>query len=82
MVGYQPGYGEIADCWPQGANSSYMRMRVLVMVAVKNDLALVAAAVGPYHAVRPRLRVRQAVGGQHPDRFGHGQVRQQLQLAR
>jgi hypothetical protein len=53
MVGYQPGYGEVADCWPQGSNSSYMRMRVLVMVAVKNDVALVAAAVGPYHAFGP-----------------------------
>lgn len=53
MVGYQPGYGEVADCWPQGANSSYLRMRVLVMVAVKNDLALVAAAVGPYHQFGP-----------------------------
>jgi hypothetical protein len=53
MVGYQRGYGEVADCWPQGANSSYMRMRVLVMVAVKNDLALVAAAVGPYHQFGP-----------------------------
>lgn len=53
MVGYQSGYGEVADCWPQGANSSYLRMRVLVMVAVKNDLALVAAAVGPYHQFGP-----------------------------
>jgi hypothetical protein len=53
MVGYQAGYGEVADCWPQGANSSYLRMRVLVMVAVKNDLALVAAAVGPYHQFGP-----------------------------
>ena len=32
------------------------------MVAVKNDLALIAGAVGPYHAVRPGLRVGQAVG--------------------
>ena len=53
MVGYQPGYGEVADCWPQGMNSSYMRMRVMVMVAVKNDLALVAAAVGPYSQFGP-----------------------------
>ena len=53
MVGYQPGYGEAADCWPQGANSSYMKMRVLVMVAVKNDLALVAAAVGPFRPFGP-----------------------------
>jgi hypothetical protein len=53
MVGYYPGYGEAADCWPQGSNSSYMKMRVLVMVAVKNDLALVAAAVGPFRAFGP-----------------------------
>lgn len=53
MVGYQPGYGEVVDCWPQGANSSYARMRVMVMVAVKDDLALVAGAVGPYHEFGP-----------------------------
>ena len=53
MVGYQPGYGIAADAWPQGANSTDTRMRVLVMVAVKNDLALVVAAVGPYHQFGP-----------------------------
>ncbi|KQY04635.1 hypothetical protein ASD37_22390 [Mycobacterium sp. Root135] len=53
MVGYQPGYGLVADCWPQGSNASYTRMRVVVMVAVKNDLALVAGAVGPFHAFGP-----------------------------
>ncbi len=53
MVGYAPGYGLVADCWPQGANSNYMRMRVIAMVAVKNDLALVAAAVGPFRQFGP-----------------------------
>ena len=53
MVGYVPGYGMVADCWPQGANSNYMRMRVMVMVAVKNDLALIAAAVGPFRQFGP-----------------------------
>ncbi|MHA3023402.1 zinc ribbon domain-containing protein [Mycobacterium sp. BMJ-28] len=53
MVGYQPGYGLVADCWPQGAMSSYTRMRVVVIAAVKNDVALVAGAVGPYHAFGP-----------------------------
>jgi hypothetical protein len=53
MVGYVPGYGLVADCWPQGANSNYMRMRVIAMVAVKNDLALVAAAVGPFRQFGP-----------------------------
>lgn len=53
MVGYQPGYGLVADLWPQGAMSSSTRMRVIVMVAVKNDLALIAGAVGPYRAFGP-----------------------------
>lgn len=53
MVGYQRGFGEIVDWWPQGANSNYQRMRVLIMVAIKNDLALVASAVGPYHEFGP-----------------------------
>jgi hypothetical protein len=53
MVGYQHGYGMAADFWPQGAMSSSTRMRVIVMVAVKNDLALVAGAVGPYRAFGP-----------------------------
>jgi hypothetical protein len=53
MVGYQPGFGMVVDSWPQGATASYSRMRVVVMVAVKNDLALVAGAAGPYHAFGP-----------------------------
>ena len=53
MVGYNRGFGMVADCWPQGATASYSRMRVIVMVAVKNDLALVAGAVGPYHEFGP-----------------------------
>ncbi|MDY6997250.1 MAG: zinc ribbon domain-containing protein [Actinomycetota bacterium] len=53
MVGYEPGYGLAADCWPQGAVTSYSRMRVIVMVAVKNDLALIAGAVGPFRAFGP-----------------------------
>lgn len=53
MVGYQPGFGMVADCWPQGATANYSRMRVIVMVAVKDDLALVAGAVGPYHEFGP-----------------------------
>ncbi|MGE0221120.1 zinc ribbon domain-containing protein [Mycolicibacterium sp.] len=53
MVGYQHGYGFAADIWPQGAMSSSARMRVIVMVAVKNGLALIAGAVGPYRAFGP-----------------------------
>jgi hypothetical protein len=53
MVGYQPGYGLLADDWPQGASTSYSRVRILIMTAVKNDVALVAFATGPYHAFGP-----------------------------
>lgn len=53
MVGYHHGYGMAADFWPQGSMSSSTRMRVIVMVAVKNDVALIAGAVGPYRAFGP-----------------------------
>ncbi|MGY4708102.1 hypothetical protein ACXDF8_00785 [Mycolicibacterium sp. CBM1] len=53
MVGYQRGYGEVADTWPAGTSNSYTRIRTVLLVAIKNDLALVAGAVGPYHAFGP-----------------------------
>jgi len=48
LVGYQPGYGVAADDWPDGDNVASSRIRILVMVAVKDDMALIAAAAGPY----------------------------------
>ncbi|OBI84043.1 hypothetical protein A5663_01150 [Mycobacterium sp. E740] len=48
MVGYQPGYGVVADDYPQDANGSFTRLRLIVMVAVRDDYALAAAAIGPY----------------------------------
>ena len=53
MVGYRSGFGIVADHWPQGATSNYVRMRVLVLVAVKDDLALIASAIGPYREFGP-----------------------------
>ena len=53
MVGYQPGYGVFADEWPQGTSRQLHPAPDLVMAAVKNDLALVAFAAGPYHAFGP-----------------------------
>jgi hypothetical protein len=49
MVGYEPGYGVVVDEYPQDASGSFTRLRLVVMVAVRNDYALVAAAIGPYH---------------------------------
>jgi hypothetical protein len=53
MVGYQPGYGQVADVYPQDSTGSYTQLRVLIMVSVKNEFALIAAAVGPYHEFSP-----------------------------
>ncbi|MET0699877.1 MAG: zinc ribbon domain-containing protein [Mycobacterium sp.] len=52
-VGYQPGYGFAVDEYPQNSIGGFSRLRVLMMVAVKHDYALVAAAVGPYHEFSP-----------------------------
>jgi hypothetical protein len=53
VVGYQLGYGEVADVYPADSSGTYTRLRVLVMAAVKNDYALIAAAAGPYHEFSP-----------------------------
>ncbi|MBJ7340897.1 zinc ribbon domain-containing protein [Mycolicibacterium sp.] len=53
FVGYQLGYGEVADDYPTGAIGDDGRNRVLIMVAVKNDYALVAAAAGPFREFSP-----------------------------
>lgn len=52
-VGYQPGYGVVADVYSRDSASSFTRLRVIVMAAVKHDYALIAAAVGPYHEFSP-----------------------------
>jgi hypothetical protein len=48
MIGYQHGYGEIDDYYPQGGASAATDIRVMVMVAIKNGYALIATATGPY----------------------------------
>jgi hypothetical protein len=46
-VGYQLGYGVVANFRQPGMSNSYP-MRVIIMAAVKNDLALIAVAEGPF----------------------------------
>ncbi|MCX2929428.1 hypothetical protein ORI20_04030 [Mycobacterium sp. CVI_P3] len=53
ILGYQPGYGEVADDWPKGTATGAEHLRIVIVVAVKNDLALVAGAVGPFHQFGP-----------------------------
>lgn len=43
-VGYEPGYGVVADQYSRGT-----RLRVVVMAAVRHDYALIATAAGPFH---------------------------------
>ncbi|TDO17739.1 putative copper export protein [Mycobacterium sp. BK086] len=52
-VGYQPGYGVVADVFPTSSSATYTPLRVIVMAAVKHDYALIAAAIGPYHRFGP-----------------------------
>ncbi|HYZ67147.1 MAG TPA: zinc ribbon domain-containing protein [Mycobacterium sp.] len=60
MVGYEPGYGVVKDEYPQDASGTFTRLRLLVMVAIKKNYALVAAAIGPYHEFSPEF------GSGHP----------------
>ena len=59
-VGYQSGYGFVADAYPQLSTGRYLRLRVLILVAIKHDYALIASAVGPYH------RFNAGYGSGHP----------------
>lgn len=52
-VGYQLGYGAVLDVYPQGSTGVARRNRIVVLAAVKNDLTLIGAALGPYHPFRP-----------------------------
>jgi hypothetical protein len=53
MVGYEPGYGAVFDDYPQDSSGTFTRLRLVAMSAVKNDYALVAMAVGPFHEFTP-----------------------------
>lgn len=46
-VGYQLGYGVVANFQPPGISTRF-ETRVIIMAAVKNDLALIAVAEGPF----------------------------------
>lgn len=49
-VGYELGYGVVADFIPQKRTDP---LRIIVVGAVKNDLALLATAEGPFREFRP-----------------------------
>lgn len=52
-VGYQLGYGLVADFQPLSSANPEDATRVVVIAAIKNDLALVAAAEGPFRQFTP-----------------------------
>lgn len=53
MVGYELGYGIVVDEYPQDPSGDYTRLRIVALAAVKDDYALIAAAIGPYHEFSP-----------------------------
>lgn len=59
-VGYEPGYGVVADLFPRDTSSTYTRTRIIVMAAIRHGYALIATAAGPYHEFSPDF------GGGHP----------------
>jgi hypothetical protein len=54
-VGYQPGYGAAYDFRPLAASSKADLLRIIVVVAVKHDFALIAVAGGPFREFTPSL---------------------------
>lgn len=52
-VGYQLGYGVVGDFEPLGSANRADATRVIVVAAIKNDLALIAAAAGPFREFAP-----------------------------
>lgn len=52
-VGYQPGYGAAYDFRPLAASSQADQLRVIIVVAVKNDYALIAVGAGPFREFTP-----------------------------
>lgn len=53
LVGYQPGYGEVDDDYPINPTGAYQRLRMVTVVAIKDDYALIATGVGPFHQFGP-----------------------------
>jgi hypothetical protein len=52
-VGFQLGYGVVLDVYPKSADSASTRTRIVVVAAVKNDLTLIGAAIGPFREFGP-----------------------------
>ncbi|HEY8301876.1 MAG TPA: hypothetical protein VIG48_08250 [Jatrophihabitans sp.] len=53
FIGYQAGYGEVDDVAVQSSNGGAADDRLVVMVAIKNGIALVGEALGPYQPATP-----------------------------
>lgn len=52
-LGFHGGYGEVADVFPLNLDTGFARTRVVIIVAVKNDYALIAAGTGPFREFGP-----------------------------
>ncbi len=52
-LGFQDGYGLVADVFPNDLDTRFTRTRVVVIAAVKNDIALIAGGAGPHRQFGP-----------------------------
>jgi len=52
-IGFQLGYGVVLDVYPKGADGVSTRTRIVVVAAIKNDLTLIGAAIGPFREFGP-----------------------------
>jgi hypothetical protein len=60
QIGYQPGFGEVYNVTPDSGDGQSQQLRVTVIAAVVNKLAIVAVAEGVYQEFTPSF------GPSHP----------------
>lgn len=60
-VGYNPGYGEVLDDYPQTTSGSEGHARLIVLAAVRNDTYVLVVGYGPY-----RVFSRDGLNDAHP----------------
>jgi hypothetical protein len=53
MVGYNPGYGEVVDVYPQTTTGASAHARLVVLAAVKNNTYVLVVGYGAYKRFAP-----------------------------
>lgn len=66
MVGYDPGYGEILDVYPQTTTGASAHARLVLLAAVKNDTYVLVVGYGPYKVFSPDQGIAHPSGAATP----------------